>query len=72
MDLARLIRETTESSSEIVLVPYEEAYEAGFEDMQRRRPDTTRINALTGWSPTMDLADIVRDVATDISQRLDP
>jgi UDP-glucose 4-epimerase len=72
MDLALLIRETTESTSDIVLVPYEEAYEAGFEDMQRRRPDTTRINQLTGWTPTLDLTDIVRDVAADISQRIEP
>jgi UDP-glucose 4-epimerase len=52
----------TASESEIVCVPYEEAYETGFEDMVRRVPDTSRINALLGWSPANSLEDVIRDV----------
>lgn len=68
--LAELIKEITGSASEIVLIPYDEAYEAGFEDMQRRRPDTTRIHDLLGWEPRHSLEEIVRDVARDVEGRL--
>ena len=67
--LAEKIRGITGSTSEIVYVPYDEAYEAGFEDMQRRRPDTTRISNLLGWAPTRDLDQIVADVAEDLRSR---
>lgn len=50
-DPAERVRSLTGSSSEIVLIPYDEAYETGFEDMQRRRPDTSRIASMTGWAP---------------------
>jgi len=70
MGLAQKIREVTGSSSEIVLIPYDEAYETGFEDMQRRRPDTTRINTLLGWEPTRSLDEIVKDVAADVGSRI--
>lgn len=68
--LAERIIALTESSSEIVLVPYDEAYEAGFEDMLRRRPDTTRIEGLLGWKPERTLDDIIVDVAYDLRLRL--
>src|SRR5205823_1673350 len=54
-DLAERVREHTGSSSEIVLIPYEQAYEAGFEDVLRRVPDTSKINTLTGWAPRRGL-----------------
>jgi UDP-glucose 4-epimerase len=60
--LAEAIVERTGSSSRIVHVPYEEAYEPGFEDMDRRIPDTTKLEALTGWSPSRSLEDILDDV----------
>jgi UDP-glucose 4-epimerase len=50
------------SSSEITIVPYEEAYEPGFEDMQRRVPDTSKIRSLLGWHPPKSLAEILSDV----------
>jgi UDP-glucose 4-epimerase len=59
LDLAKRIIELTGSTSSIELIPYEQAYEAGFEDMQRRVPDTTKLRALTGWQPTLDLTDIL-------------
>jgi UDP-glucose 4-epimerase len=61
-DLAVRVKQATASSSEIVLVPYEEAYEAGFEDMFRRIPDTTKIQRLIGWKPTKSLNAILADV----------
>ena len=69
-DLAQRVVEVTGSASEIVRIPYDEAYETGFEDMQRRRPDTSRINSLMGWQPTRDLDTIIKDVAADIEGRL--
>jgi UDP-glucose 4-epimerase len=60
--LAEKIRELTNSSSEIVLVPYDEAYEEGFEDMPRRVPDTSKINELVGFKPEMKLEGILESV----------
>jgi len=55
MDLARLVKAKTKSPSEIVLVPYAQAYEEGFEDMPRRIPDLTKIKNLIGYEPKVDL-----------------
>jgi UDP-glucose 4-epimerase len=60
MDLARTIRRLTESTSEIVLVPYDQAYEAGFEDMPRRVPDLGKAAALIGYRPTKGLEEILQ------------
>jgi UDP-glucose 4-epimerase len=60
--LAELVLELTGSSSRIVHIPYDDAYEAGFEDMQRRWPDISRISRLTGWHPTRSIGEIVCDV----------
>lgn len=69
-ELAETIIAQLGSNSSIVHVPYEEAYETGFEDMERRRPDTGRIQNLLGWKPKRDLSVIISDVATDISSRI--
>lgn len=61
-DLAKQVREITKSKSEIVFIPYEKAYEEGFEDMPRRVPDTSKIKNLIGWEPTIDLPKILKDV----------
>ncbi|MGE5813868.1 MAG: NAD-dependent epimerase/dehydratase family protein, partial [Acidobacteriota bacterium] len=61
-DLAKKIRALTGSSSPIVCVPYDQAYEAGFEDMPRRVPDITKIQSLVGFRPTMHLDDILGSV----------
>jgi UDP-glucose 4-epimerase len=61
-DLARQIREMCGSRSEIVKIPYEEAYEHGFEDMPRRIPDTSRIQATIGWAPSIPLPRILSDI----------
>lgn len=64
--LAHRIRELTGSASPITQVAYEEAYGAGFEDMRRRIPDTTKLQTLTGWSPKRSLDDILSDVITEV------
>lgn len=60
--LAERVRELTGSSSEITFLPYDEAYEEGFEDMPRRVPDTSKLRDLVGFAPTMTLNDILASV----------
>lgn len=60
--LADKVRQLTDSSSEIVFVPYNEAYEEGFEDMPRRVPDTSKIHQLVGFKPDMSLDGILKSV----------
>jgi UDP-glucose 4-epimerase len=60
--LAERVVELTGSSSEIMLVPYDVAYEEGFEDMQRRIPDTAKIRKRIGWQPTRSLDEMLADV----------
>jgi UDP-glucose 4-epimerase len=63
--LAELIVERTGSTSPVLLVPYEEAYTADFQDMARRLPDTGRIRRLTGWAPERSLEEILDDVIAE-------
>ena len=58
-DLAAKIKAMTGSSSPIVTIPYDQAYESGFEDMPRRVPDITKIRALIGYQPTVELDEIL-------------
>lgn len=60
--LAQKVKELTASNSEIVFMPYDEAYEEGFEDMPRRVPDTSKINQLVGFRPEMKLEGILQSV----------
>ncbi len=62
LELAQRVIALAGSAAPIVLVPYEHAYEAGFEDMRRRVPDVTRIRELTGFQPTLDLDAIIQSV----------
>ena len=62
LGLARRVKELTGSSSEIVLIPYDEAYEDGFEDIPRRVPDLSKISALVGYRPATSLDEIIRAV----------
>jgi UDP-glucose 4-epimerase len=63
LKLARRVKSLLNSDSPIQFIPYAEAYAPGFEDMQRRVPDTTRIHNLTGWQPRLRLDDILQRVA---------
>jgi UDP-glucose 4-epimerase len=58
-ELAEQVIEVSQSKSKIVLIPYSEAFGAGFEDMQRRLPDIRKIDNLLGWKPTMSLRQIL-------------
>jgi UDP-glucose 4-epimerase len=63
--LAEMIIEATGSGSPMRFLSYGEAYGPGFEDMQRRVPDTTRLHALTGWTARRTLPDVLRDTIAD-------
>ena len=62
LELAERVKKLTRSESEIVFVPYDEAYEEGFEDMPRRIPDIAKVSALVGFRPTMSLDGILQSV----------
>jgi UDP-glucose 4-epimerase len=62
LELAKRVRSMTASPSEIGFVPYDEAYEEGFEDMPRRVPDISRIQSLIGYEPSKNLEQIVQSV----------
>ena len=61
-DLAGMVKEFTGSSAKIQFIPYSKAYEEGFEDMQRRIPDLTKIRGLINYEPTVGLPEILRRV----------
>ncbi|MCX6899448.1 MAG: GDP-mannose 4,6-dehydratase [Verrucomicrobia bacterium] len=61
-DLAKLVKQMTGSASELVYVPYDEAYEAGFEDMQRRVPDLNKVRKWISYQPSHQLRDILEKV----------
>jgi nucleoside-diphosphate-sugar epimerase len=62
LELARRVKRATGSDSEVVLVPYDEAYGEGFEDMLRRVPDLAKIERVLGWRATACLDEIISDV----------
>jgi UDP-glucose 4-epimerase len=62
LDLAKRVKQLTQSSSEIVFVPYDEAYEEGFEDMPRRVPDISKVGKLVGFRPQINLDGILETV----------
>ena len=61
-ELAELIKNMTDSKSEIKFIPYDEAYEKHFEDMRRRVPDTTKVNKLIGFNPKRKIKEIIKDI----------
>jgi len=63
MELAKKVIEITGSKSTIENIAYEQAYPEGFEDMQRRVPDISKIKQVLGWSPEIDLNQIIKDIA---------
>lgn len=70
VDLARLIAKKAESSSDVELIPYEQAYAAGFEDMRRRVPDTTKLETLTGWQAQRSLDEILEEAIIEAAAEL--
>ena len=63
MELAKKVIELTRSSSSIEKIAYEKAYPEGFEDMQRRVPDISKIKRVLGWAPEIKLDQIIKDIA---------
>ena len=63
MDLAKKVISVTGSSSSIEMLSYEKAYPAGFEDMERRVPDISKIERVLGWKPQIGLEQIIKDIA---------
>ena len=67
--LAERVRDLSGSKSIIKHIPYDEAYESGFEDMPRRVPDLTRVKGLIGYEPKHDLDDILAQVIDDFRRK---
>lgn len=72
LELAHRVIRLTGSSSTVKLIPYDEAYEAGFEDMARRIPDLTRVRALIGYQPTVGLDQIIIRIAAHLGDAVTP
>src|SRR6476660_8869499 len=70
--LARLVKLMTHSASPIQYIPYDQAYEAGFEDMQRRVPDTSKVKNLVGFRTTHDTRQVVQSVIDYFSPAAKP
>lgn len=68
--LAEMVRDAADSSSEIVHMAYEDAYAEGFEDMQRRVPDVSKLKECTGFAPATPLEKIIDDVVADQRSRV--
>jgi UDP-glucose 4-epimerase len=68
-ELAQAVKQRTESSSPVVYVPYDQAYEPGFEDMMRRVPSVDKLYALTGFRPNTPLSEIIDRVAAYFLKR---
>jgi UDP-glucose 4-epimerase len=68
-DLAERVKTLTDSESAIQFIPYDEAYEAGFEDMPRRVPDISKLCALIGYRPKLQLDEIIQTVIEHIRQK---
>jgi UDP-glucose 4-epimerase len=72
-ELAVLVKTMTGSASEIRFIPYEQAYEAGFEDMRRRLPDISKLQRLIGYEPTLDLPQMLgRIIGASAGPRAEP
>ena len=70
VELARMVQRMTHSRSEIVFVPYNQAYEEGFEDMQRRLPDLSKVENLIGYKPSLDLPELLARIIAHERERL--
>ena len=70
LELAKLVIQQTKSKSTIKFTAYDEAYTTGFEDMQRRVPEISKLRNFTGWQPEIDLNDVIKDVAMDFIKEI--
>ena len=65
LGLANRVKELAGSDSQVTLVPYDQAYGAGFDDMRKRVPDTTKLRTLIGWAPVHTLDDILTETIAE-------
>ena len=73
IELAGRVIERSSSGSRVRLVPYEDAYSEGFEELGRRKPDTTALERVTGWHPSRSLDETIDDViAYERSEAVEP
>jgi len=72
LELAGLVKRMTESDSEVLFVPYERAYEVGFEDMSRRLPDISKIQGLINYKPSLDLPEMLENIILYYRDKLSP
>jgi nucleoside-diphosphate-sugar epimerase len=70
LELARMVQKMADSTSEIIFVPYDQAYEEGFEDMRRRLPDLSKIERLIGYKPSVDLPELLGRIIKHERERL--
>ena len=68
-DLAERVKAMTGSNSPIHFIPYDQAYETGFEDMPRRIPDISKVRSFVGYEPKVGLEDIIRGVIDHFRER---
>jgi UDP-glucose 4-epimerase len=68
-DLANNIVQQLNSNSKITFTAYEEAYKVGYEDMQRRVPNISKISSFNGWKPNLSLNSIIKDVANSLTSK---
>ena len=68
--LADCVIERTDSSSEVIYIPYREAYAPGFEDMRRRVPDISKVGDLLGWRPSISLTETIDTVRDSLEARI--
>jgi UDP-glucose 4-epimerase len=66
LELAELVKRLTNSNSEIRLIPYKDVYPVGFEDMQRRVPDLSKIKKSINWEPEFSIEKIILDIIGSI------
>jgi len=69
LDLANNIVHQLNSNSKITFTAYEEAYKVGYEDMQRRVPNISKISSFNGWKPNLNLNSIIKDVANSLTSK---
>jgi len=69
LDLANNIVQQLDSNSKIIFTAYEEAYKVGYEDMQRRVPNISKISSFNGWKPNLNLNSIIKDVANSLTSK---
>ncbi len=67
LDLAHLVIKTVNSKSKIIFTDYSKAYKVGYEDMNRRVPDISKINRIIGWEPNINLENIIKDIYKSLS-----